>query len=44
MDVYFYEAFEEEADTLKSLLGNQLSYDLTDKTIQEAGHSIHLHD
>jgi D-lactate dehydrogenase len=38
MDVYFYEAFEEEADALKSLLGNQLSYDLTHKTIQEAGH------
>ena len=38
MDVYFYEAFEEEADALKSLLGNQLSYDLTNKTIQEAGH------
>jgi D-lactate dehydrogenase len=40
MDVYFYEAFKEEADALKSLLGNQLSYDLTDKTIQEAGHVI----
>ena len=38
MDVYFYEAFEEEANTLKSLLGNRLSYDLTDKTIQEIGH------
>ena len=38
MDVFFYEAFEEEADALKSLLGNQLSFDLTDKTIQEAGH------
>jgi D-lactate dehydrogenase len=38
MDVYFYEAFEEEADMIKSLLGNQLSYDLTDKTIQETGH------
>jgi D-lactate dehydrogenase len=38
MDVYFYEAFEEEAEALKSLLGNQISYDLTDKTIQEAGH------
>jgi D-lactate dehydrogenase len=38
MDVYFYEAFEEEADALKSLLGDQLSYDLTDKTIQETGH------
>jgi D-lactate dehydrogenase len=38
MDVYFYETFEEEADALKSLLGNQLSYDLIDKTIQETGH------
>lgn len=38
MNVYFYEAFKEEADALKSLIGNQLSYDLTDKTIQEAGH------
>ena len=38
MDVYFYEAFEEEADALQSLLGNQVSYDLTDKTIQECGH------
>ena len=38
MDVYFYEAFEEEADALKSLLGNQISYDLTDRTIQETGH------
>ena len=38
MDVYFYEAFEEEADALRSLLGNQVSFDLTDKTIQEAGH------
>jgi D-lactate dehydrogenase len=38
MDVYFYEAFEEEADALKSLLGNQLSFNLTDKTIQETGH------
>jgi len=38
MDVYFYEVFEEEADALKSLLGDQLSYDLTEKTIQETGH------
>jgi D-lactate dehydrogenase len=38
MDVYFYEAFEEEADALKFLIGNQLSYDWTDKTIQETGH------
>jgi D-lactate dehydrogenase len=38
MDVYFYEAFEEEADILKSLLGKQVSFDMTDKTVQEAGH------
>jgi D-lactate dehydrogenase len=35
MDVYFYEAFKEEASSLKSILGNQLTYDLTEKTIQE---------
>jgi D-lactate dehydrogenase len=39
MDVYFYEAFEEEADALKSHLGNQISFDLTAKTIQETGHT-----
>jgi D-lactate dehydrogenase len=39
LDVYFYEAFEEEAEELKSILGNHISYDLTDKTIQETGHS-----
>jgi D-lactate dehydrogenase len=38
MNVFFYEAFEEEASSLKKFLGNQLKYDLTDKTIQEAGH------
>jgi len=38
MDVYFYEAFEEEALSLKSLLGNQLTYGMTDKTIQETDH------
>ena len=40
MDVYFYEAFEEEAAALKSLLSNTLEYDLTDKTIQETTHLI----
>ena len=40
MDVYFYEAFEEEAFTLKSLIGHRLSFDLTEKTIQESGHTI----
>ena len=39
MDVYFYEAFEEEAKSLKTFLGNQLSYEMTDKTIQEIGHT-----
>jgi D-lactate dehydrogenase len=38
MDVYFYEAFEEEAAALKSLLGNRLAYEMTDKTVQEIGH------
>jgi D-lactate dehydrogenase len=38
MDVYFYEAFEEEAKSLKAFLGNQLTYETTDKTIQETDH------
>jgi D-lactate dehydrogenase len=38
MDVYFYEVFEEEARLIKSLVGNRLSFGLTDKTIQETGH------
>jgi D-lactate dehydrogenase len=38
MDVYFYEAFEEEAEALKSFIGHQLTYDMTEKTIQESGH------
>jgi D-lactate dehydrogenase len=38
MNVYFYEAFEEEALSFKSLLGNQLTYEMTDKTIQEMDH------
>jgi D-lactate dehydrogenase len=39
MDVYFYEAFEEEAESLKSLISNQFTYEMTDKTIQEIGHT-----
>jgi D-lactate dehydrogenase len=39
MDVYFYEAFEEEAKSLKTFLGNQISFEMTDKTIQEIGHT-----
>jgi D-lactate dehydrogenase len=38
LDVYFYEVFEEEARLIKSLVGNRLSFGLTDKTIQESGH------
>jgi D-lactate dehydrogenase len=38
MDVYFYEVFEEEARLIESLVGNQLTFGLTDKTIQEIGH------
>jgi D-lactate dehydrogenase len=39
MNIYFYEAFQEEADALRSLLGSDLTYELTSKTIQETGHS-----
>lgn len=38
MDVYFYEAFEEEASELRSLLGKEFTFDLTSNTIDEAGH------
>jgi len=37
MDVYFYEAFEEEASLIQNLLCGKLLFDLTDKTIQESG-------
>jgi D-lactate dehydrogenase len=39
MDVYFYEAFEEEAEALQQYLGSSISYELTSKTIQETGHT-----
>ncbi|MEN6330768.1 MAG: NAD(P)-dependent oxidoreductase [Smithella sp.] len=39
MDVFFYEAFAEEAKALKELLGNSITFDLTSQTIQEVGHS-----
>lgn len=38
MDVFFYEAFEEEAAELRSLLGTGISYDLDEKTLQDTGH------
>jgi D-lactate dehydrogenase len=40
MDIYFYEAFEEEAEALRRFLGKNISFDLTDKTIQETGHTM----
>lgn len=39
MDVFFYEAFAEEAKALKELLGDSITYDLSPQTIQESGHS-----
>lgn len=35
-DLFFYEAFDEERELLSSLLGSQLQYEFTSKTIQEA--------
>ncbi len=40
MDVYFYEAFEEEARLIEELLQGKLLFDLTDKTIQESGDKV----
>ena len=39
MDIFFYETFEEEANALRSMLGNDFSYGFAPETIQEAGHS-----
>jgi D-lactate dehydrogenase len=38
MDVYFYEAFEEEVSQLRSLLGRELTYEFTSMTVQETRH------
>lgn len=38
-DVFFYEAFQEEADELRALLPAGISAEYTAATIQEAGHS-----
>ena len=38
-NVVFYEAFQEEADALRSLLPANVSADYTDATIQESGHA-----
>jgi len=38
MDVFFYEAFEEEARLLREFLKGRADFGLTDRTIQESGH------
>jgi D-lactate dehydrogenase len=38
VDVYFYEAFEEEMNLLRSLLGRDLTYEFTSTTVQETRH------
>jgi D-lactate dehydrogenase len=38
MDVYFYEAFQDETNTLMSLLGSECTYGFASETIQETGH------
>ncbi|MCX6134030.1 MAG: hypothetical protein NTU47_09485 [Ignavibacteriales bacterium] len=38
MQIFFYEAFEDEADTLKALLGDEFTYGFAPETIAEAGH------
>lgn len=40
MDVYFYEAFEEEADALKACMPAGVEAGYTWQTIQEAGHHV----
>ena len=39
MDAFFYEVFEEEEKALLRHLGPTLSFDLTSRTVQEAGHT-----
>jgi D-lactate dehydrogenase len=39
MDIYFYEAFKDEADALGSLLGRDFDYEFAPETIQETGHT-----
>ncbi|MCK5146905.1 hydroxyacid dehydrogenase [bacterium] len=38
MDIYFYEAFEEEVVALKEQMGSEITAEFTGKTIQEADH------
>jgi len=38
MDIFFYEAFEEEEASLRRHLGRGLNFEMSDKTIQESPH------
>ncbi|MEN6621410.1 MAG: NAD(P)-dependent oxidoreductase [Smithella sp.] len=38
MDIFFYEAFEEEVEELQRLIGDTVTCDYTSRTIQESGH------
>jgi D-lactate dehydrogenase len=40
IDVFFYEAFEEETEALASLLGDEIRYECTSKAVQEAGYQV----
>lgn len=42
VDVFFYEAFEEEAEELQRLLGGSIICGYTSRTVQEAGHASPL--
>jgi D-lactate dehydrogenase len=39
MDVFFYEAFDEEAAELRRLLGASITYEMDPRTVQECGHT-----
>lgn len=39
IDVYFYEAFEEEASALRRLIGDRYSCGFSAETVQESGHT-----
>jgi D-lactate dehydrogenase len=40
LDVFFYEAFQEEADALRNLLPSSISAEYSPLTIQECGHAL----
>lgn len=40
MDVFFYEAFEEEVEELRRLISDTVTCEYTSRTIQESGHDV----